>query len=283
MKLQIASDFHLNKNKSRYDNIDKYLCFDKNSLPDVLILAGDIDYVDIRNTNFYEYILYILSVIGCDIIYVLGNHEFYCTGHNDLLIDYDDTLEYANKFEENVNSYEYKGKLYILGTHNKISKIINDVVFIGDTLWTDMNKNDLVTKEYCKKSLNDFSYIHYKNRLLLPDDIISINNDVLSVIDETLKKYEYSNYKKVVITHHAINEKSIATKYKNSYLMNGGFVTDIQPIFDKYNYDLHVHGHTHASFDYYIGDTRVICNPHGYMINNNPENEVYNNNLIIEI
>jgi Icc-related predicted phosphoesterase len=27
---------------------------------------------------------------------------------------------------------------------------------------------------------------------------------------------------------------------------------------------LAIHGHTHTSFDYYAGKTRVVCNPHGY-------------------
>jgi hypothetical protein len=27
---------------------------------------------------------------------------------------------------------------------------------------------------------------------------------------------------------------------------------------------LWVHGHTHDSYDYWVGSTRVVCNPRGY-------------------
>jgi predicted phosphodiesterase len=30
------------------------------------------------------------------------------------------------------------------------------------------------------------------------------------------------------------------------------------------NISVKVHGHTHESFDYEIGKTRVVCNPRGY-------------------
>jgi len=28
---------------------------------------------------------------------------------------------------------------------------------------------------------------------------------------------------------------------------------------------LWIHGHTHESFDYMVGDTRIVCNPRGYI------------------
>jgi Icc-related predicted phosphoesterase len=42
---------------------------------------------------------------------------------------------------------------------------------------------------------------------------------------------------------------------------------------------LWIHGHTHTSFDYMIGDTRVVANPHGYP----GENEEFNPSVIVEI
>jgi predicted phosphodiesterase len=45
--------------------------------------------------------------------------------------------------------------------------------------------------------------------------------------------------------------------------------------------DLWVHGHTHNSFDYMLGKTRVIVNPYGYKdVEINPQ---YNKDLVIEL
>jgi hypothetical protein len=43
--------------------------------------------------------------------------------------------------------------------------------------------------------------------------------------------------------------------------------------------ELFVHGHTHCSFDYRVGQTRVLCNPHGY----GDENPDFNPSLIVEV
>ncbi len=44
-------------------------------------------------------------------------------------------------------------------------------------------------------------------------------------------------------------------------LLNAAFVSDLTPLIEKA--DLWIHGHVHDSFDYEIGDTRVIANPRG--------------------
>ena len=44
---------------------------------------------------------------------------------------------------------------------------------------------------------------------------------------------------------------------------------------------LWLHGHTHESFDYNIKNTRVVCNPRGYI--NSPDlNKSFNKDLIID-
>ena len=47
--------------------------------------------------------------------------------------------------------------------------------------------------------------------------------------------------------------------------MNGAYYSNMTELmFDK-KPALWVHGHVHASFDYMMGDTRVVCNPRGYV------------------
>jgi len=70
--------------------------------------------------------------------------------------------------------------------------------------------------------------------------------------------------KNIVITHHAPSIKSVPEEYKNipvtaAYASNlEDFILEHQPIY-------WIHGHIHTPCQYNIGETDVICNPHGYI------------------
>jgi hypothetical protein len=69
----------------------------------------------------------------------------------------------------------------------------------------------------------------------------------------------------VVVTHHAPSKLSIKPKYQHDQLMNGGYSSDLSEfILDHPEIRVWTHGHTHDTFDYTVGDTRVLCNPRGY-------------------
>jgi Icc-related predicted phosphoesterase len=67
----------------------------------------------------------------------------------------------------------------------------------------------------------------------------------------------------IVVSHHAPSILSIAPRFKgqpeNAFFYSSleNLILDMQP-------KLWVHGHVHDSFDYELGDTRVVCNPLGY-------------------
>jgi hypothetical protein len=70
----------------------------------------------------------------------------------------------------------------------------------------------------------------------------------------------------VVVTHHAPTTLSIAEWFKHDTLMNGAFASDLTDfILDRPQIKLWTHGHMHNVSDYMIGDTRVVCNPRGYV------------------
>jgi len=70
----------------------------------------------------------------------------------------------------------------------------------------------------------------------------------------------------VIITHHAPSEMSVHEYYKHDTLMNGGYMSRLEEfILDRPNICLWTHGHMHNKADYLIGDTRVVCNPRGYL------------------
>ncbi|EHP40658.1 Ser/Thr protein phosphatase family protein [Cupriavidus basilensis OR16] len=68
----------------------------------------------------------------------------------------------------------------------------------------------------------------------------------------------------VVITHFAPSPLSISPKFAGSHL-NASFVSDLRQEISAWQPALWVHGHTHDSFDYQLGATRVVCNPRGYI------------------
>ena len=46
---------------------------------------------------------------------------------------------------------------------------------------------------------------------------------------------------------------------------------------------IHADGHTHDSFDYPLGATRVVCNPRGYSQNGVNENPAFNPSFQLEV
>ena len=147
MRIALASDLHLEFGDINLKN-------DGNA--DVLILSGDICTAKVFRSgqkkakrdlvlDFFKRIAFQFP----QIVYVMGNHEHY---------DYDiawthDTLKDQLAFPN----------LHIL---EKESVTINDVTFVGATLWTDMNKGDDITIWQVAQMMNDFRLIKNSNVML---------------------------------------------------------------------------------------------------------------------
>ena len=82
--------------------------------------------------------------------------------------------------------------------------------------------------------------------------------------------YDRADQKFVVVTHHCPSEQSVHDKYKGDILMNGGFRSNCDDFISyRPQIKLWMHGHTHEDFDYVLGETRVVCNPRGYVNHEN--------------
>ena len=146
---------------------------------------------------------------------------------------------------------------------------IDGVVFIGATLWTDLNGNDPITDYTLRTQMNDYKVItnHYKDRdsyfRLQPEVTYRDHQAAVKYIDDTVKL----NYNKpcVVVTHHSPSRRSMKPMYEGDYHMNGGYSSNLEWLMEQ-NKNLRVwtHGHTHDFFDYTVEQCRVVCNPRGY-------------------
>jgi Icc-related predicted phosphoesterase len=85
--------------------------------------------------------------------------------------------------------------------------------------------------------------------------------------------------KNIVITHHAPTIKSIPDHFRND-VVSSAYASNLEPIILKYQPQYWIHGHIHDPIKYHLGDTTVLCNPHGYM--NEPYNG-FDKSLIVEI
>ena len=172
---------------------------------------------------------------------------------------------------------------------------IGDVTFVAGTLWTDMNKEDSLTLWHCGKAMNDFRLITNSNRMVQHKKNVyheSERNEDGTLVVKTVDHYQspskwssedsVEDHKKmldyinivtqdkskcyVTVTHHAPSALSIAECYKDDTLMNGAFHSDLSEfILNRPQIKLWTHGHMHNQSDYVIGETRVVCNPRGYI------------------
>lgn len=258
MKINLISDLHLD--------------FADLNLPggDVLILSGDIcearhlkrdmynkDMVlleherkDQRPDRYYRFFEEECSKYR-EVVMVMGNHEHYG-------FQYQKTYAHiAANLPANVTLLEDQ-------THT-----IDDVTFVGATLWTDMNKMDALTMFHMKSAMNDYRQVTMFNEAknvyhrLDPERTVADHYRSKKFITDTVTADPDKKY--VVVTHHAPSKASIKPKYAGDTLMNGAYSSDLSDlILDNPQIRVWTHGHTHDPFDYMIGSTRVLCNPRGY-------------------
>lgn len=276
MKIKLVSDLHLEFS---------HLMLPNNGA-DVLVLAGDIciaqdlhDFessdscIDLgsRQVKAYDYRRF-LDQISRDykhIIYVAGNHEFY---HGKFY----KSLQYLR---EECAKYS---NIYFLEDD---VKIIDGVVFVGATLWSNMNKYDPLTMYHCKDALNDYRCIRNDKRSYAKLSTLDTTNRFgksKAFIRQMLNKYDDS--KVVVVTHHAPSLSSISDYYKYDYLMNGAYASDLsEDIMDFSNLVYWVHGHIHDPVNYFIGNCNIVSNPRGYVQPGFQEHWKFNPELLLDI
>ena len=204
---------------------------------DVLVLAGDIDIkgrVDWMNS---------IASKSNHVIYVLGNHEFYHGAMNNVY------KETRKRLVDNVHLLENE------------SITIDDVTFHGATLWSDFLNGNPMSYLRCDQAINDYRLIR------AGDGKHRFKPQIAHSLHNISKVFLHSNVKEgdVVVTHMAPSFLSVHERYKNDMNINGSYASDLSELILDTKPELWFHGHVHTSFDYTVGNTRILCNPRGYV------------------
>lgn len=272
MKFTVWSDLHTEING--FGSVD----FLGDVHGDVLILAGDIfcgegfqpQGEETGSQRIAKWLATYVFPHFKEIIYVFGNHEHYhCViGETRRLIG--DGLKDAGAANVTILENEWK--------------VVGDTVIYGCTLWTDLSNG--LDRDVVERGLNDYRLIKLHEREDLPDMPLEqrITHNAFGMITgaythglhtDSLTKLETFLEKKVsdpflasktlvVVTHHAPSKRSLNTEHSGNGL-DPAFASDLEGFIRAHpEIKVWVHGHTHMSFDYQIGETRIFANQYGY-------------------
>jgi hypothetical protein len=181
---------------------------------------------------------------------------------------------------------------------------LDDTIFVGSTLWTDMNNEDPLTLYHISRMMNDFRCVENSTKVVnfkafepITKPVGMTDEEYLAqpyekrfntvfktrpakfspqdAVEENKKSFDFIKHvvedcppweQVVVVGHHTPSHQSCHPRYKEDQLMNGGYHNNYDEyIMDHPQIKLWTHGHTHEKYDYMIGDTRVVCNPRGYI------------------
>ena len=256
MKPLITSDLHTDINQTT----DFGFMHDDKTEKDVIIIAGDISG---SLKTHKQYLNKLRDIVDCPVVVIAGNHlgyDFYregCVEWN--LLDRSILLLRA----------DYKDKIHFL--HDEYIEI-GDYVIFGGPMYTNFKlyRNPRYSMNAAMKYMNDFSYVHIYDdstatiRAVRPTDYEKWFNRFKRKLKKCLKE---TTKDVIVVTHFAPSVKSISEKYNGIYKeLNPSYASNMER-FIKANprIKLWVHGHMHDSFDYMIGQCRVVCEPYGYV------------------
>ena len=261
MKIALTSDIHLEFGDWNPSNPEG---------ADTLILSGDImvaadfgrpDPYKLMSTDKEERYTNFLEKCRDNykhVIYVMGNHEHY---HGDFQTTKSILEKVCSRWDN----------IHLL---DKQKVKIDDVTFLGGTLWTDMNNEDPITLWDLSNMMNDFRIVKNSARKVglsdnpsrfLTSDALEDHKEMIKFLKEEIESNLTEKY--VVVGHHSPSRQSTHPRYKDETIMNGGYSSDLTDfILDHPQIKVWTHGHTHHEYDYMIASTRILCNPRGYVL-----------------
>lgn len=209
---------------------------------ELIILAGDIG-LGLRGLEWAAN-----TFKGKPIIYVPGNHEYYGQAIPRL-------------------TAQLKECGQAMGVHvlDCDTVDIDGCTVLGTTLWTDFSLfGNPSSGEYCaQQNMNDYRRIRVSPtfRRLRARDTSSMHFKMRRWLEHEIEKG--STRDSVIVTHHAPSKRSLDPKLGTDEV-SVAFASELDDLVKKTDARLWIHGHTHHSVDYMIGNTRVLSNQRGY-------------------
>lgn len=238
MRLQILSDLHLELGAGPPAEVaaERGLRIPDTDA-DVVVLAGDIA------AGADGVIWAAQQWPDRDVLYVLGNHEFY---------------------HQEVEGVIAACREAAAGTRVHVLErdgiTLHGVRFLGTTLWTDfaLFGNVRAGELAAARVMMDFRLIHHpRTGILEPATTRDWHADNLAWLNAEMAA---TDEPVVVVSHHAPHRRSDHFGTTAS----AGFVSHLEPLIYRHAPSLWIHGHTHGDDDYRVGPTRIVSNQLGY-------------------
>jgi Icc-related predicted phosphoesterase len=183
------------------------------------------------------------------VVLVPGNADFFGSSI------YEDSLAAAEQAEAFSDLY------LLMGT----SALVGGIEFFGDTLWSDFAlSGDLKgSVRAATEQLTD-----YKRIKLRRQPIQRFNPKVARKFHENARRTievflcSRSPFPKVIVTHYAPSARSVPEEWRRDHVASS-MASNLEHLIERYRPAAWVHGHVHNSCDYWIGETRILCNPKG--------------------
>ena len=249
------TDLHLEFNR----NLTNFYSVIDSKKADFIFLTGDI-----AGGTFALPFIKHLILLGNKVLYDLGNHEFY--GY--------DVQELISEWREiSLNLEDF----YFLENE---SVVIDDIEIFGSCLWTSMgtnNKDEYIDTLFRDSVCNDIDFTAIKN--WTPEKMQQGFYNSWGILKSLIEKSKAKH--KVVLSHYLPSYQSVHTNHRNS-IKNPIYTTELGNYISYSSINFWFHGHTHDSFDYFIYNSNIICNPYGYK-DKNMLNPLFKWNKIITI
>ena len=290
MKIALGSDIHLEFGPIVLDNTEG---------ADVLVLAGDIcvakhftdrnpTYVQHLAKEYRQFFDHVCREFP-HVVYIMGNHEHYSgdVAHTENILR--EHLDYGNLHILEKETWRHQGHTFVGGTlwtdmnqedgtamsyaqsaMNDFREVLNSnrmvvrqvPIYERNPLWTGDGLNG---GQYQLDNKGAMIRTGYKSKeepaRWTPEDSVIDHRKMLDYVDHATR--DPGSY--VVVGHHCPSESSVAEQYKGN-LLNAAFRSSLDAFIEaRPQIRYWLHGHTHYNFNYWIGETRVVCNPRGYI------------------
>jgi Icc-related predicted phosphoesterase len=252
MRLQIFSDLHADVARPRPIAVAPEI--------DAVIVAGDV--CEGAEKGFAR--LRQIVPMQVPIIMVMGNHEYY-----------------RRHLASELASPRQAPPLYGVHLLENEVVVLSGVRIIGCSLWTDyaLFGDSQRAMLVAAHGLNDHRRIKWSKQpwsRFRPQEAWRLHQQSRAFIEATMAAPV--DGATMVVTHHAPHPGSIHSQFKSD-LLTAAYVSDLTTLIETGRPSLWVHGHVHESFDYRVGATRVVCNPHSY----GTENGRFDPALVVEV